>query len=90
MANYYILATLIGLALYITLFDTSKWQAKWSLSSKRKFKRIYVLIWPTLYLIYLLCVALTTTTKPYLVQHVPFGAFLHLVFALFVWKATIY
>lgn len=90
MANYYMLATLIGLALYITLFDTSKWQAKWSLSSKRKFGRVFILTWIGLYLMYLFCVMLTHTTRSYLVEHIVFGAFLHLIFALFAWKATIY
>jgi len=42
MANYYMLAILFGLALYIILFDTSGWKEKRSLSSKRKFKKVYI------------------------------------------------
>jgi uncharacterized membrane protein SirB2 len=90
MANYYIVTIALGFIIYITFSDTFIKQERWSVSNKRKFKRMYVLTWVILYLIYLLCVALTTTTKTYFIQHIPFGAFIHLVFALFVWKATIY
>ena len=90
MANYYMLAILFGLALYIILFDTSRWKEKRSLSSKRKFKKIYIETWITLYIIYLVCIWATPSTRPFFKEHIVFGAFLHLIFAIFAWKSTIY
>ena len=83
MANYYMLAILFGLALYIILVDTSRWKEKRSLSSKRKFIKVYIATWIILYLIYLVCVLATLSTRPYFKEHIIFGAFLHLIFAIF-------
>ncbi len=90
MANYYMLIILFGLALYIILFDTSRWKEKGSLSSERKFKKVYIATWIILYIIYLVCIRATSSTRPFLKEHIVFGAFLHLFFAIFAWKATIY
>lgn len=40
MANNYILATMLALIVYIVLFDTFIKLEKWSVSSKRKFRKI--------------------------------------------------
>jgi len=89
MANYYILAILFSLLLYIILFDTSKWKEKRSLF-KMKFKEIYIKTWIIIYIIYLVCILATPSTRPFFKEHIVFGAFLHLFLAVFAWKATIY
>lgn len=88
MANYYILAILFSLLLYIILFDTSKWKEKRSLF-KMKFKEIYIKTWIIIYIIYLVCILATPSTRPFFKEHIVFGAFLHLFLAVFAWKATI-
>lgn len=90
MVNYYMLAILFGLALYIILFDNSRWKEKRSLSSKGKFIKVYIVTWIILYLVYLVCILATPSTRPFFKEHIVFGAFLHLFFAVFAWKATIY
>lgn len=90
MANLYIKVIFFCLTFYITLFDTftRHKQDKWSISYRKKFKKIYILIWIILYLIYLFCIMITPSTRPFFIEHIFFGAFIHLVFAFFVWKVT--
>jgi len=88
MANYYMLAILFGLALYIILFDSSRWKEKRYLSSKRKFKKLYIATWIILCLVYLGCIWATPSTRPFFKEHIVFGAFLHLFFAIFAWRIT--
>jgi uncharacterized membrane protein SirB2 len=90
MANNYILATMLALIVYIVLFDTFIKLEKWSVSSKRKFRKIYISTWIILYFIYLICILATPETRPLFKEHIVFGAFLHFTFAFFTWIITIY
>lgn len=90
MIETYIEWIFIALIVYITLFNilTGHLQRKWSKEFKRKLKKIYFSIWVIPYLIYIYCVWVTPTTKPFLLQHILFGIILHLILAIFGYRAS--
>ncbi|MDU1350589.1 MAG: hypothetical protein E6942_14900 [Clostridium argentinense] len=91
MIEAYIEGIFILLITYITIFNiaTGHLQRKWSKEFKRKLKKIYFSIWVIPYIIYIYCVWVTPTTKPFLLQHIFGGIIPHLILAIFGYRASI-
>ncbi|SHJ33646.1 hypothetical protein [Lutispora thermophila] len=90
MIDKYVLAIICAITGYIVFFDSFFKKEKWSVSKKRKFKKIYISIWIILYFVYLVCIWANPSTRPFFKEHVAFGAFFHSIFAFLTWIITIY
>ncbi|MBH1941096.1 hypothetical protein I5677_09355 [Mobilitalea sibirica] len=90
MIETYIEWIFIILIAYITIFNilTGHLQGKWSIAFKRKLKRIYFPLWIIPYFTYIYCVWATSSTRPFLKQHILFAAIFHSIMAVFGYRAT--
>ena len=92
MINKYLYGVFGAVVFYISLFNIFEngRLANWIIKNKQIIKGVYSVTWGILYLIYLYFAYATDTTRPYFIQHIYLGLFIHLFLLGTSYRLTIY